>query len=215
MQQKERESLSNFLKKGIVPLILIVSFLVMSFLALHNVSLVQNVSGVNISSSNIGVYWNAEGTSPVSTINWGNVSLGSEKDVSVYVKNLGPDALILSMNTSAWNPSAASLKMYLCWDYNGEQVGSGSIVKVTLKLFVSPDISGVHNFSFDINVGVGLQKSPDINGDGIVNVLDITILAMAWQTSAGEPKYDYRCDLNNDGVVNVLDITILAMAWQT
>ena len=182
MQQKERESLSNFLKKGIVPLILIVSFLVMSFLALHNVSLVQNVSGVNISSSNIGVYWNAEGTLPVSTINWGNVSLGSEKDVSVYVKNLGPDALILSMNTSAWNPSAASLKMYLCWDYNGKQAGSGSIVKVTLKLFVSPDISGVHNFSFDINVGVGLQKSPDINGDGIVNVLDITILAMAWQT---------------------------------
>jgi len=201
-----------FLRRVLSSLIVIVSLLMLSFFALHESFNVPNVSAV-ASSANLGVYSDAACTKSVSSISWGNVSVGSEKDVTVYIKNLGPDPLIPSMNMSALNPSTAYLKIYLCWDYGGEQLDSGSVVKVTLRLFVSPYISGITSFSFNINIGVGLDKSPDINGDGIVNSIDLTFFTRAWGSAAGEPNYDYRCDLNNDGVINEADFAILASAW--
>ena len=216
MQQSEKESNCThalLARRKIVALILVASLLITSFMALQSVFRIPNASGVTVLSPNIGIYWDAKATLPVSTINWGNVSIGSEKDTTVYVKNLGLNALILSMNTSAWNPSTVYLKMYLCWDYNLKQVQPGGIVKVTLRLFVTPRVTGVKNFSFNINVGVGLNKSPDLNDDGVINILDLTKLTQVYQTKAGDLKYNYLCDLNNDGIVNILDVTILTSVY--
>lgn len=201
-----------FLRKTFLTLFVVISLLTLSFFTLHGVFNVPNVSAVT-SASGLGVYWDAAGTKPVSSISWGNVSVGSEKDVTVYVKNLGTTPVILSMNMSALGPSAAYLKIYLCWDYYGWQLGSGSIVKVTLRLFVSPYVSGINNFSFNINIGVGLGKSPDINDDGIVNVRDAAFLSKAWLSIAGRANYDYRCDFNNDGIINTKDVTPISLNW--
>ncbi len=57
---------------------------------------------------------------------------------------------------------------------------------------------GAHEFvSTTILVG-------DINSDGIVNILDYTLLANAFGTT------DTKADLNSDGIVNILDYTILS-----
>jgi hypothetical protein len=50
--------------------------------------------------------------------------------------------------------------------------------------------------------------SPDINGDGAVNGLDLTVLLAAWGASSG------AADLNSDGTVNGLDLTALLAAWR-
>jgi hypothetical protein len=213
---EEKMHKSLFLRKGFPILILVICLLTVGFFTVLRGIYVPNVSAVATSPS-LGVYWDQACTKPISSISWGNVSAGwgSEKDVVVFVKNQGLNATVLSMNMSALNPSSAYLKIYLCWNYGGQQVGSGSIVEVTLRLFVTPLISGVNSFSFNINIvtGTGLYKSPDINGDGVVNVLDAAILSKAWGATAGEPNYDYRCDFNNDGIVNVKDLGILAAAW--
>jgi hypothetical protein len=165
------------------------------------------------------VYWDQACTKPVTSISWGNVSAGwgFEKDVVVFVKNSGSNTTVLSMNMSALNPSSGYLKMYLCWNYDGQQIASGSVVEVTLRLFVTPLISGASTFGFNINiaVGLGLNKSPDINGDGIVNGRDVAIFAKAWGTVAGQPNYDYRCDFDNEGIVSPKDFHTLAAAWGT
>ena len=44
----------------------------------------------------------------------------------------------------------------------------------------------------------------DINGDGIVNIIDFTLLSNAFGTN------DTTADINSDGIVNVLDFTILS-----
>lgn len=212
MQPKTNKCLFNFLKKSIVPLILIVFLLVVSFLSSQYVFRVPNASGVT-TSSNISAYWDAGCTNQTKTIPWGNVSRGTEKDVTVYLKNQGPNSLILSMNMSAWSPSSIYPKIYLCWGYDGKQIGSGSVIKVILKLFISPAITGVRSFSFNINIGVGLEKSPDINGDGVVNIADGALLGRAWMANAGTLKYDYRCDLNNDGLISILDVAKFAVAF--
>ncbi len=56
------------------------------------------------------------------------------------------------------------------------------------------------------NIDVGMDVVGDVNGDGIVNVLDLVVVANAF----GETKPD----LNGDGVVNILDLVAVANAFE-
>ena len=47
----------------------------------------------------------------------------------------------------------------------------------------------------------------DINGDGVVNVLDLSVLLTDWGTN------NASADLNHDGAVNTLDLSILLAHW--
>ena len=51
----------------------------------------------------------------------------------------------------------------------------------------------------------------DLNGDGRVNILDISIAAMAFGTEPRHPRWNPIPDLNNDDVVNILDIAAVAL----
>ncbi len=47
-----------------------------------------------------------------------------------------------------------------------------------------------------------------------VNLADFAILATAWQTAAGQPGYDERCDIGvNDNVINLLDLAAFSEDW--
>ena len=51
-------------------------------------------------------------------------------------------------------------------------------------------------------------KQGDINGDGVVNIFDASILASRWGTA------DPDADLNGNGVVDIFDASILASNWE-
>ena len=51
----------------------------------------------------------------------------------------------------------------------------------------------------------------DATGDGVVDDIDLTVLAEHWQQSGGWLKGDF----NGDGFVDDLDLTVLATAWPT
>ena len=49
------------------------------------------------------------------------------------------------------------------------------------------------------------SKNPaDVNGDGVVNILDLTLVAQALGTDS------LKGDVNGDGVVNVFDLVFVA-----
>ncbi len=50
------------------------------------------------------------------------------------------------------------------------------------------------------------ESSPDLNGDGHVNLIDVSILLGAWGTSGPG-------DINLDGIVNEVDLAIMIGAW--
>jgi hypothetical protein len=50
----------------------------------------------------------------------------------------------------------------------------------------------------------------DVNGDGIVNVQDLTIVTLAYGRLEGEPGYDPDADLNLDGIVDMKDVVTVA-----
>jgi len=105
-----------------------------------------------LASANIQAYWESQCTNNVSSISWGTIDPGRSKDVTVYVKNTGSVPLILSFNTTNWNPSAASVYIALSWNYDESQIQPDQVLPVTFSLTVSENIHGVTNFSFDIYI---------------------------------------------------------------
>ena len=57
--------------------------------------------------------------------------------------------------------------------------------------------------------GVESESREDVNRDGIVNILDLVLVA---QEFGQKPSRDARADVNDDGQVNVLDLVLVAGA---
>jgi hypothetical protein len=69
----------------------------------------------------------------------------------------------------------------------------------------------VANFgSNDVSVLLTPYRSLDLNGDGVVNCLDLDIVKASFGRRAGQPGFDPRADVNGDGVVNVLDLSAVS-----
>jgi hypothetical protein len=51
----------------------------------------------------------------------------------------------------------------------------------------------------------------DVNSDGVVNVIDLSRVSLAYGFFEGEPNYDPEADINTDGVVNIRDLSIVAV----
>ena len=88
---------------------------------------------------------------------------------------------------------------------------SGEAQVVTLPAKVRSVTSGlsntkhaVLNLDGDILLNIPPLLPGDINGDGIVNILDLMLVAQAFGT------YSRNADVNADGVVNVFDLVIVA-----
>ena len=66
---------------------------------------------------------------------------------------------------------------------------------------------------FDLNPEIDQIITPgDANDDGLVNALDVSILAGHWQDAVTGGSADG--DFNGDGVVNALDVSILGAAYE-
>jgi hypothetical protein len=57
--------------------------------------------------------------------------------------------------------------------------------------------------------GYGNRCDPDLDGDGIVNFVDLGILRAAFFSSPGTPHWNPDADLDGDGAVNFVDLGIL------
>ncbi len=56
--------------------------------------------------------------------------------------------------------------------------------------------------------------SPDVNGDGKVDIIDVSIAGRAFGKSVGEPGYDSRADLDQNGVIDVRDLATVAASFR-
>jgi hypothetical protein len=89
------------------------------------------------------------------------------------------------------------------------------LVKGTYSLRAQSLIPGQGNslFSNEFLLGVGekpqgnAKKRADINGDGKVNLADLSILLFHWK------QISPIGDINSDGVVNITDFSIMLSAW--
>jgi len=61
----------------------------------------------------IGVYWDSECTSEVSSVDVGSIEVGSTESTTVYVRNEGDAAVTLLMRTENWSPPEALVQWSL------------------------------------------------------------------------------------------------------
>jgi len=117
-------------------------------------SLVQTSSAVSSVGTVKGIGVSAYGehacTNRVTSINWGVLEPGSNKTITIYVRNEGNAAATLSETTQNWNPVAASSYLTLRWNYAGQTLNVNQALQVRLTLTLSSTVSGITNFSFDI-----------------------------------------------------------------
>ncbi|KNY25663.1 leucine-rich repeat protein [Pseudobacteroides cellulosolvens] len=53
-------------------------------------------------------------------------------------------------------------------------------------------------------------SSVDFNDDGAVNMLDVIVLASAFNSKSGDTRYLVKIDINHDGVINMSDVIYIA-----
>lgn len=79
-------------------------------------------------------------------------------------------------------------------------------------ILMIPTIGEVLGASCSVNTSTGasmcvVSKTPDVDHDGVVNILDLAAVASHYGTS------DPTCDINNHGVVDVTDLATVAMDY--
>jgi len=163
LRKRNPTSNSDFKKRKIFN----VTIATMALILLSGFMLVQVMSAIQVSNTisntgtlrlslGIGVYQDAGFTDTMTAIDWGSLAPRGAKTYSVYIRNEGISALTLSMSVSNWNPSSASNYLTLTWNYDGQTINAGEAVQVTFTLTVSANVTGISNFSFNINlVGSG------------------------------------------------------------
>jgi len=116
---------------------------------------IPSTGKVFIVSLGVDVFWDPECSSRVSEVYWGALEPGDSKNVSVYVKNTGNTALILSMNTTDWTPATAETYIAVAWDAEDAHLSEGGVLQVSIAISVSASVSGITDFQFSIVITGG------------------------------------------------------------
>ncbi len=86
------------------------------------------------------------------------------------------------------------------------------------KLYISfrADVEGTMGdwyTAFQLSEGGGLPG--DVDGNGVVDGLDLTAVLTAWETEPGDPLWDPDADLDDNNIVDGLDLTEVISNWTT
>jgi hypothetical protein len=109
-------------------------------------------NSASIKGVGVGIYWDSACANQTSSINWGMLESGTNKTVTIYVRNEGNTFVTLSKTLQNWNPIIASNYVTLNWDYSGQTLSVNQVARVNLTLAVSSTVSGITNFTFDITI---------------------------------------------------------------
>jgi len=129
-----------------------------------------------------------------------------------FLRNVGSTTgLILSVNnTNGWIKAACSLV--------GAVSGASGGCVLAYVTFHCASVGGsaldLHDTKLLNSSRVSVPAPPnlgDINGDGKVDLKDVYIVAKAYCSKVGDPRYDPQADLNSDGAVDIEDLIIVVL----
>ncbi|MEJ2242482.1 MAG: hypothetical protein P8Y18_10130 [Candidatus Bathyarchaeota archaeon] len=109
-------------------------------------------NGAIKSKNDVNIYWDQKGTQRVSGINWGSLTPGNEKTITLFVENNNKEPIFLDFIVSNWSPSEISNYLTLNWDYDGSIIGFKEKIQINFTLTVSEKITSEQNFNFDITI---------------------------------------------------------------
>lgn len=142
-------------------------------------------------------------------------NIGSVYDCKVILdasESFDPDGIIAGYQWSFGDGTTGTGELvehlYTSCNWNGTCYDP-FIVSLTVTDDINPLISDT------ITIPVNVYIAGDANGDGVVDVLDATILGLEWDsvcTGNWNDRSD-QADLNNDCCVDILDAVIIGTNW--
>lgn len=92
-------------------------------------------------------------------------------------------------------------------------VNTGLAANVTYRYTVAAyDTKGNTSAQSPVVNGIVKLRDGDVNGDGAVNIFDVSIMSENWDLSGAAATRD-KGDLNDDNVINIFDLVIVAYNW--
>jgi hypothetical protein len=138
---------------------------------------------VNITATNVG---NVTETFNVTAMIDGSIVLGTQK-----ISNLAPqNSKIL---TFYWNPIS-------------ETPSSKILHTVSANASIVPEEYNITNNQMTSTVKIMIKMLGDVNGDGKIDILDVTAISAAYGSKPGKANWNPEADLDDNGVINILDI---------
>jgi len=140
-----------------------------------------------------------------------------QSSTTVYFNNFINNAAqaVTSNSTNTWDNGYPSGGNY--WsDLTGldvkrgpdqDQPGSDGIID-------TPYIIDANNTDrYPLKNPINYGPNPDLNNDGIVDILDIAIVAKAYGSYTGHPRWNPKADLNGDAMVDIIDVAKVAKEY--
>ncbi len=141
------------MQKATIGAVLVVAVMATLVGALGTLTVTRTFSNNGtINAVGVGVYSDSSCTTILSSVSWGTLNPGNTATHTIYVMNNGTIPVTLTMTYGNWSSPSAQSYITLSWDHDNTQLASGSNATVVLTLSVSSGISGVTNFSFNINI---------------------------------------------------------------
>lgn len=136
------------LKKALLLLAILAIVVVVAVAIVPRTVVIRNYASVK--TIGLESYWDVNATIPCTEISWGMLEPGESVNKTIYVKSVSNVASTLNMTTQNWNPMNASNLISLTWDSEGKTIQPNEVMAVSFMLQVSPTITGIREFSFDI-----------------------------------------------------------------
>lgn len=199
------ESIRNKFQYSVISLALLIAVIMLVFLQLNDV--VPNVSAVE-GSQNLGIYWDSNCITRVTSIYWGNMTAGQEKTTTFYIRNEAANPVFLAGIDKNWNPTTGQSYLHFTFDSDDQKIEAGKTKKVTCTLTVSVEITNISDYSFDVLLLGTEYLLADVNKNGRVDMRDTNLLTHLFSTTPTSPNWNPDADLNKDLIVDMRDISI-------
>jgi hypothetical protein len=164
-------------------------------LRVHEIATMCVISSKTIVGQNYTVFVN------VTLENKGNYT--ENFDVTLYANTTAIATQTITLT------SGNSTTITFTWNTTGFAKGNYTISAYVWPVSGETDI--LDNTFIDGWVFVGLIG--DVNADGIVDIADIYLIALAYGTTPGQPGYKPNLDINGDGIIDIADIYITALHY--
>lgn len=118
------------------------------------------------------------------------------------------NSTLLSSSSFSLLPGQSQI-IYANWNTTGWKPGC---YQITVKVAPAP---GEVLTSNDVMTGGWVHILPfgDVDLDGVVNFVDASTVALAFQSSPGNPRWNPYADIDGDGFVSFLDVSAMAVNY--
>jgi parallel beta-helix repeat protein len=133
-----------------------------------------------------------------------NVILYADKNVTI----LG-DEITIGTKAVSLLTNATSTLVTFTWNTTGVPMGN-----YTISAYAGPVPYETNTADNNCTDGVVHVCVPgDVDGNGLVNMLDLYTMALHYGTTIGQTDYVMVCDIDNNGIINMIDLYIGALHY--